>query len=151
MTLRIHDTYQRSKVDFVPHDAAHVQFYVCGPTVYDYAHIGNARPIVAFDVLMRDGEALRDVPYGERFAMAQADARTISMTFPLQLASKRLWPASHVRNAAAVAGDGVVLHRLDHARETFKWKPVHTVDVFCDGKTLALAGGLERTMLLHQA
>ena len=97
--------------------------------------------IVAFDVLMRDGEALRDVPYGERFAMAQADARTISMTFPLQLASKRLWPASHVRNAAAVAGDGVVLHRLDHARETFKWKPVHTVDVFCDGKTLALAGG----------
>ena len=53
MTLRIHDTYQRSKVDFVPHDAAHVQFYVCGPTVYDYAHIGNARPIVVFDVLFR--------------------------------------------------------------------------------------------------
>ena len=42
-----------TKVDFVPHDAAHVQFYVCGPTVYDYAHIGNARPIVVFDVLFR--------------------------------------------------------------------------------------------------
>ena len=53
MPLRIHDTYQRTKVDFVPHDAAHVQFYVCGPTVYDYAHIGNARPIVVFDVLFR--------------------------------------------------------------------------------------------------
>ena len=53
MTLRIHDTYQRRKVDFEPHDSNHVQFYVCGPTVYDYAHIGNARPIVVFDVLYR--------------------------------------------------------------------------------------------------
>ena len=53
MALRIHDTYQRTKVDFMPHDATHVQFYVCGPTVYDYAHIGNARPIVVFDVLFR--------------------------------------------------------------------------------------------------
>ena len=53
MNLRIHDTYQRKKVDFEPHDPNHVQFYVCGPTVYDYAHIGNARPIVVFDVLYR--------------------------------------------------------------------------------------------------
>ena len=53
MTLRIHDTYQRQKVTFEPHDPSHVQFYVCGPTVYDYAHIGNARPIVVFDVLYR--------------------------------------------------------------------------------------------------
>ena len=53
MILRIHDTYQRQKVDFVPHDPEHVQFYVCGPTVYDYAHVGNARPIVVFDVLYR--------------------------------------------------------------------------------------------------
>lgn len=53
MTLRIHDTYQRQKVVFEPHDPNHVQFYVCGPTVYDYAHIGNARPIVVFDVLYR--------------------------------------------------------------------------------------------------
>ncbi len=53
MSLRIHDTYQRRKVDFVPHDPEHVRFYVCGPTVYDYAHIGNARPIVVFDVLYR--------------------------------------------------------------------------------------------------
>ena len=51
MTLQIHDTYQRKKVPFEPHDPQHVEFYVCGPTVYDYAHIGNARPIVVFDVL----------------------------------------------------------------------------------------------------
>ena len=53
MTLQIHDTYQRKKVPFEPHDPQHVEFYVCGPTVYDYAHIGNARPIVVFDVLYR--------------------------------------------------------------------------------------------------
>ena len=53
MDLRIHDTYQRRKVDFIPRDPGHVRFYVCGPTVYDYAHIGNARPIVIFDVLNR--------------------------------------------------------------------------------------------------
>ena len=37
----------------MPIDPAHVRMYVCGPTVYDYVHIGNARPVVAFDVLYR--------------------------------------------------------------------------------------------------
>ena len=53
MTLRIYDTLSRAKVDFVPLDPNHVRFYVCGPTVYDFAHIGNARPVVVFDVLAR--------------------------------------------------------------------------------------------------
>ncbi len=53
MTLRIHDTLRREKVVFEPLDANHVRFYVCGPTVYDFAHIGNARPVVVFDVLAR--------------------------------------------------------------------------------------------------
>jgi cysteinyl-tRNA synthetase len=53
MTLRIHDTFSREKVDFEPRDPKHVRIYVCGPTVYDYAHIGNARPVVVFDVLYR--------------------------------------------------------------------------------------------------
>jgi len=43
----------REKQDFEPIDPAHVRMYVCGPTVYDYAHIGNARPVVVFDVLAR--------------------------------------------------------------------------------------------------
>jgi cysteinyl-tRNA synthetase len=51
--LRIHDTLSRGKVDFEPIDPKHVRLYVCGPTVYDYAHIGNARPVVVFDVLVR--------------------------------------------------------------------------------------------------
>ena len=53
MPLRLHNTLTRSKEDFVPLDDGHVRMYVCGPTVYDRAHIGNARPVVVFDVLYR--------------------------------------------------------------------------------------------------
>jgi len=53
MALRIHDTLSRKKVAFEPRDESHVRVYVCGPTVYDFAHIGNARPVVVFDVLCR--------------------------------------------------------------------------------------------------
>lgn len=52
-TLKIHDTLSREKRDFVPQDETNVRMYVCGPTVYDKAHIGNARPVVVFDVLAR--------------------------------------------------------------------------------------------------
>lgn len=51
--LRLHNTLSRAKEAFEPIDPRHVRLYVCGPTVYDYAHIGNARPVVAFDVLYR--------------------------------------------------------------------------------------------------
>ena len=53
MTLFLHDTLHREKRAFVPRDPQRVTLYVCGPTVYDYAHIGNARPPVVFDVLVR--------------------------------------------------------------------------------------------------
>jgi cysteinyl-tRNA synthetase len=53
MSLVIYNTLSREKEPFAPLDAGHVRLYVCGPTVYDYVHIGNARPVVAFDVLCR--------------------------------------------------------------------------------------------------
>lgn len=53
MTLYLHDTLSRGKRAFTPRDPNRVTLYVCGPTVYDYAHIGNARPPVVFDVLVR--------------------------------------------------------------------------------------------------
>ena len=53
MSLRLHNTLTRAKEEFVPADPGRVTMYVCGPTVYSYAHIGNARPAVAFDVLVR--------------------------------------------------------------------------------------------------
>jgi cysteinyl-tRNA synthetase len=53
MTLRLYNTLTRQKEDFKPLEAANVRMYVCGPTVYDFAHIGNARPVIVFDVLFR--------------------------------------------------------------------------------------------------
>jgi cysteinyl-tRNA synthetase len=53
MELRLYDTLTREKRVFTPLDPANVRMYVCGPTVYDFAHIGNARPVIVFDVLFR--------------------------------------------------------------------------------------------------
>src|SRR5581483_11334425 len=53
MELQLYDTLTRKKRPFVPIDPARVRVYVCGPTVYDFAHIGNARPVIVFDVLFR--------------------------------------------------------------------------------------------------
>ncbi|SUS07310.1 Cysteine--tRNA ligase [Candidatus Defluviicoccus seviourii] len=61
MSLRLYNTLAAAKEAFVPLDPANVRMYVCGPTVYDRAHIGNARPAVVFDVLFR---LLRQL-YGE--------------------------------------------------------------------------------------
>ncbi|RJT34911.1 cysteine--tRNA ligase [Mesorhizobium waimense] len=51
--LSLYNTLTRTKDEFVPIDPLNVRMYVCGPTVYDFAHIGNARPVIVFDVLFR--------------------------------------------------------------------------------------------------
>jgi cysteinyl-tRNA synthetase len=53
MELKLYDTLTREKRVFAPLDPSRVRMYVCGPTVYDFAHIGNARPVIVFDVLFR--------------------------------------------------------------------------------------------------
>ena len=53
MTLRLFNTLTKTKDEFVPIDPRNVRTYVCGPTVYDFAHIGNARPSIVFDLLFR--------------------------------------------------------------------------------------------------
>ena len=53
MSLTLYNTLTRRKEAFAPIDPAHVRMYVCGPTVYDHAHIGNARPVIVFDLLYR--------------------------------------------------------------------------------------------------
>lgn len=60
--MRLYNTLTRSKEVFAPIDSRDVRMYVCGPTVYDFAHIGNARPVIVFDVLFR---LLRHL-YGEK-------------------------------------------------------------------------------------
>jgi cysteinyl-tRNA synthetase len=62
MELRLYDTLTKEKRTFAPLDPSNVRMYVCGPTVYDFAHIGNARPVIVFDVLFR---LLRHL-YGEQ-------------------------------------------------------------------------------------
>ena len=62
MELRLYDTLTREKRVFAPLRSDNVRMYVCGPTVYDFAHIGNARPVIVFDVLFR---LLRHL-YGEK-------------------------------------------------------------------------------------
>ncbi len=61
IALRLYNTLTHTKAAFAPIDRGAVRMYVCGPTVYDFAHIGNARPVVVFDVLFR---LLRKI-YGE--------------------------------------------------------------------------------------
>ncbi|MBW4960729.1 cysteine--tRNA ligase [Sulfitobacter sp. CW3] len=52
-TIKLHNTKTRKREEFVPIDPENVRMYVCGPTVYDRAHLGNARPVIVFDVLYR--------------------------------------------------------------------------------------------------
>lgn len=64
MTLNIYNTLTRTKEEFIPIEEGKVGMYVCGPTVYDFAHIGNARPVVVFDILFRVLKRLyKDVTY----------------------------------------------------------------------------------------
>jgi cysteinyl-tRNA synthetase len=53
MALKLYNTLTRTKDEFQPLNPKNVRMYVCGPTVYDFAHIGNARPVIVFDVLFR--------------------------------------------------------------------------------------------------
>jgi cysteinyl-tRNA synthetase len=70
MSLKIYNTLTRKKEEFVPVNPGRVGFYLCGPTVYDYFHIGNARPFVVFDVFRR---YLRYRGYQVRFVMNLTD------------------------------------------------------------------------------
>ena len=53
MPLQIYDTFSNEKKLFDPIDPSNVRMYVCGPTVYDFPHVGNARPVIVFDLLFR--------------------------------------------------------------------------------------------------
>jgi len=84
MPLRLHDTMAREKRPFVPADPARVTMYVCGPTVYNYAHIGNARPVVVFDVLFR---LLRRL-YGEDHVLYAANVTDVDDRINLKAAEE---------------------------------------------------------------
>ncbi|MDY3986579.1 MAG: hypothetical protein SOY75_01380, partial [Peptoniphilaceae bacterium] len=68
--MKIYNTLSRTKQEFQPIEKGKVRMYVCGPTVYDYIHIGNARPLVVFDVMHR---YLRWLGYDVRYVVNFTD------------------------------------------------------------------------------
>lgn len=66
--MKVYNTLTRTKEEFVPLEEGKVKMYVCGPTVYNYIHIGNARPFIIFDTLRRYLEYRGyDVTYVQNF------------------------------------------------------------------------------------
>jgi len=106
-TIQLHNTATRTKEIFAPIDPLNVRMYVCGPTVYDRAHLGNARPVVVFDVLYR---LLRHV-YG-------ADHVTYARNFTD--VDDKINATAQARKAA---GDARPLEALirERTEETIRW------------------------------
>lgn len=106
-TIKLHNTKTRKREEFVPIDPKNVRMYLCGPTVYDRAHLGNARPVLVFDVLNR---LLRHV-YGEE-----------SVTYVRNFTDvdDKINETAQKRKAAGAEG---TLEELIHQRsdETIEW------------------------------
>ncbi|MBD8007134.1 cysteine--tRNA ligase [Bacillus norwichensis] len=84
MTIRIYNTLTRQKEEFVPLEEGKVKMYVCGPTVYNYIHIGNARPAIIFDTVRRYLEYRGyDVHYVSNFT--DVDDKIINAAKELQM------------------------------------------------------------------
>ena len=123
MTLYLHNTLSGQKEVFTPLDPNRVTVYVCGPTVYNYVHIGNARPVVAFDVLFR---LLRHV-YGDAHVVyarniTDIDDKIIKAAAengePIDALSARFAEAFDVDMAALNAlKPTIVPHATDHVGE----------------------------------
>ena len=115
--IRLHDTLAREKRDFVPADPERITMYVCGPTVYGRAHIGNARPAVVFDTLARlirhefGADSLvyvRNVTDVDDKIIAAAEAEGVDpsvITERTSACTSRIWPHSAWRPRPRAARD----------------------------------------------
>ena len=107
MTIRLYNTLSREKQEFEPQDPARVTMYVCGPTVYNYAHIGNARPAVIFDLLRRLlGLSYDQVVYARNITDVddKINQAAASMGVPISDISKKYADAYHADMAAIGVG-----------------------------------------------
>ncbi len=115
MTLTLYNTLTRRKEPFRPIDPSNVRMYVCGPTVYDFAHIGNARPVIVFDVLFR---LLRHIYGAEHVTYARnitdvddkinARAAELYPDMPSEAAIRKLTEETAAQFHADVAALGVL-------------------------------------------
>jgi cysteinyl-tRNA synthetase len=126
MSLKLHDTLTREKREFVPNDPKRVTMYVCGPTVYNYAHIGNARPVVVFDVLFR---LLRHL-YGEDAVVYAANVTDVDDKINAKAAAEGVSiDVITDRYLDAYHADMSVLGAL---RPTFEPRATRTMDTIID-------------------
>jgi cysteinyl-tRNA synthetase len=137
MSLRLYDTMARGKRPFAPADPERVTMYVCGPTVYNYAHIGNARPVVVFDLLFR---ILRHL-YGEAHVVYAANvtdvddkinAKAADEGVPIEVITNRYLDIYHADMA-----------RLGALPPTFEPRATQTMD--------AIIGVIQRLILANAA
>jgi cysteinyl-tRNA synthetase len=131
MALFLHDTMTGEKRLFVPNDPARVTMYVCGPTVYNYAHIGNFRPVVAFDLLFR---VLRHL-YGDEAVIYAANVTDVDDKINAKAAAEGV-PISTIteRYLEAYHADAAALGAL---KPTFEPRATQTIDAI-----LAMIGRL---------
>jgi cysteinyl-tRNA synthetase len=135
MTLVLHDTMARAKRLFVPVNPDRVTMYVCGPTVYNYAHIGNARPVVVFDVLFR---LLRHL-YGDDHVVYAANVTDVDDKINLKAAQEGVAiGAVTERYLAAYNADMAVLGAL---APTFQPRATQTMDAIVAMISRLVQGG----------
>ncbi len=121
MTIRLYNTLAREKQNFLPIDPDRVTMYVCGPTVYSFAHIGNARPAVIFDLLYRVLMLhYKNVVYARNITDVddKINARAAELNVPIQEISSRYADAYHSDMAAIGVGFPTIEPRAtDHIGE----------------------------------
>ncbi|MEI7573421.1 MAG: cysteine--tRNA ligase [Phenylobacterium sp.] len=131
MPLSLYDTQARAKRPFVPADPDRVTMYVCGPTVYNFAHIGNARPVVVFDVLFR---LLRRI-YGEAAVLYAANVTDVDDKINRKAAEEGV--SIDVITDRYLAAYNADMAELGALRPTFQPRATRTMDAI-----IALIGRL---------
>lgn len=131
MPLSLYDTQARAKRPFVPADPARVTMYVCGPTVYNFAHIGNARPVVVFDVLFR----LLRRAFGEAAVLYAANVTDVDDKINRKAAEEGV--AIDVITDRYLAAYNADMAELGALRPTFQPRATRTMDAI-----IALIGRL---------
>jgi cysteinyl-tRNA synthetase len=140
MPLRLYDTLRRQKLAFVPANPERVTMYVCGPTVYNYAHVGNARPVVVFDTLFR---LLRRI-YGDDHVLYAANVTDVDDKInqkaadegvPIDVITRRYLDAYHAD-----------MSELGALKPTFEPRATQTMDAIT-----AMIGRLVRNNAAYEA
>jgi cysteinyl-tRNA synthetase len=140
MPLRLYDTLRRQKLAFVPADPERVTMYVCGPTVYNYAHVGNARPVVVFDTLFR---LLRRI-YGDDKVLYAANVTDVDDKINLKAADEGV--PIDVITARYLDAYHADMSELGALKPTFEPRATQTMDAI-----VAMIGRLVRNNAAYEA